>query len=105
MSARTAGASPIRLPATMRFLERDWLSSNGILFDDGRTATLVDTGFDRGHRLLCATPGGHGHDGDEHQRHHRQPQPLHLLLVLQHPPNPLRQLLQRRPPLLVRHDV
>ena len=36
---------PIRLPPTMRFLERDWLSSNGVLFDDGRQAALVDTGY------------------------------------------------------------
>jgi glyoxylase-like metal-dependent hydrolase (beta-lactamase superfamily II) len=62
MSARTAGASPIRLPATMRFLERDWLSSNGILFDDGRTATLVDTGFAK-HRALTVALVGHALGG------------------------------------------
>lgn len=42
---------PIRLPPTMRFLERDWLSSNGVLFDDGRQAALVDTGYVK-HREL-----------------------------------------------------
>ena len=62
MSARPSGASPIRLPATMRFLERDWLSSNGILFDDGRTATLVDTGFAK-HRELTVALVGHALGG------------------------------------------
>ncbi len=34
------------LPASMRVLERGWLSSNNVLlFDDDRTATLVDTGY------------------------------------------------------------
>jgi len=33
------------LPPTMRFVERDWLSSNGVLFDDGRHTALVDTGY------------------------------------------------------------
>lgn len=41
----------IRLPSTMRFLERDWLSSNGVLFDDGRYTALVDTGYVK-HRAL-----------------------------------------------------
>jgi glyoxylase-like metal-dependent hydrolase (beta-lactamase superfamily II) len=42
---------PIRLPPTMRFIERDWLSANGILFDDGGRSALVDTGYAK-HREL-----------------------------------------------------
>jgi glyoxylase-like metal-dependent hydrolase (beta-lactamase superfamily II) len=34
------------LPPSMHFIERDWLSANGVLFDDGRRTTLVDTGYD-----------------------------------------------------------
>ena len=34
-----------RLPRTMRFIERDWLSANGVLFDDGTHTALVDTGY------------------------------------------------------------
>jgi glyoxylase-like metal-dependent hydrolase (beta-lactamase superfamily II) len=45
---------PIRLPQTMRFLERDWLSSNGVLFDDGRRTALVDTGYDKHRDLTVA---------------------------------------------------
>jgi glyoxylase-like metal-dependent hydrolase (beta-lactamase superfamily II) len=33
------------LPPTMRFVERDWLSSNGVMFDDGSTTALVDSGY------------------------------------------------------------
>jgi len=33
------------LPPGLRFIERDWLSSNGILFDDGRRTALVDSGY------------------------------------------------------------
>ena len=33
------------LPASMRFIERDWLSANGVLFDDGTHTVLVDTGY------------------------------------------------------------
>lgn len=29
----------------MRFIERDWLSANGVLFDDGSHTALVDTGY------------------------------------------------------------
>ena len=41
------GSSPAAaLPATVRFLERDWLSCNQVLFDDGDgSATVVDTGY------------------------------------------------------------
>ncbi|MEI7446524.1 MAG: MBL fold metallo-hydrolase [Burkholderiales bacterium] len=40
-----------RLPPGVRFIERDWLSANGILLDDGHTAALVDTGYVK-HRAL-----------------------------------------------------
>jgi glyoxylase-like metal-dependent hydrolase (beta-lactamase superfamily II) len=33
------------LPSTMTVLERGWLSSNSILFDDGAEVSLVDTGY------------------------------------------------------------
>jgi len=33
------------LPPSMRFIERDWLSANGVLFDDGHHTALVDTGY------------------------------------------------------------
>lgn len=33
------------LPATMHVIERGWLSSNTILFDDGDAASVVDTGY------------------------------------------------------------
>ena len=47
MSNVSAGSSSLadRLPATVRFIERDWLSSNNILMFDEAGATLVDTGF------------------------------------------------------------
>jgi glyoxylase-like metal-dependent hydrolase (beta-lactamase superfamily II) len=42
----TAMASALpALPAGMRFIERDWLSANGVLFDDGTHTVLVDTGY------------------------------------------------------------
>lgn len=42
----TAADSPIRLPEPVRFIERDWLSSNMVLIaePDGG-ATLIDTGY------------------------------------------------------------
>ena len=43
-----------RLPATMRFIERDWLSANGILFDDGTRTALVDTGYVKHQDLTLA---------------------------------------------------
>jgi len=43
-----------RLPATMRFIERDWLSANGILFDDGTRTALVDTGYVKHRDLTLA---------------------------------------------------
>jgi glyoxylase-like metal-dependent hydrolase (beta-lactamase superfamily II) len=36
---------PVRLPATMQVLERGWLSSNNIVFDDGDSISVVDTGY------------------------------------------------------------
>jgi glyoxylase-like metal-dependent hydrolase (beta-lactamase superfamily II) len=35
----------IPLPATMTVLERGWLSSNNIVFDDGDAVSIVDTGY------------------------------------------------------------
>jgi hypothetical protein len=29
----------------MRFIERDWLSANGVLFDDGHHTALIDSGY------------------------------------------------------------
>jgi glyoxylase-like metal-dependent hydrolase (beta-lactamase superfamily II) len=43
-----------RLPPTMRFIERDWLSANGVLFDDGRRTALVDTGYVKHSALTLA---------------------------------------------------
>jgi glyoxylase-like metal-dependent hydrolase (beta-lactamase superfamily II) len=58
MTRDTATRSPmtrtIRLPPTMHFLERDWLSSNGVLFDDGRHTALVDTGYHKHRELTVA---------------------------------------------------
>jgi glyoxylase-like metal-dependent hydrolase (beta-lactamase superfamily II) len=36
---------PIDLPDTVRFIERDWLSSNQVMLFDGDEATVVDTGY------------------------------------------------------------
>jgi len=33
------------LPSTLTVLERGWLSSNGIVFDDGDAVSVVDTGY------------------------------------------------------------
>lgn len=35
------------LPPDMRVIERNWLSSNMIVFDNGLTITVVDTGYDK----------------------------------------------------------
>jgi len=37
--------TPVRLPGTMQVIERGWLSSNSIVFDDGGEVTVVDTGY------------------------------------------------------------
>jgi glyoxylase-like metal-dependent hydrolase (beta-lactamase superfamily II) len=47
-------SAPPRLPPTMRFVERDWLSANGVLFDDGRRSALVDTGYVKHRELTLA---------------------------------------------------
>ncbi len=44
----------VRLPASVRFIERDWLSANGVLLDDGRRAALVDTGYVKHRDLTLA---------------------------------------------------
>jgi glyoxylase-like metal-dependent hydrolase (beta-lactamase superfamily II) len=44
----------MRLPPSMRFVERDWLSANGVLFDDGRRTALVDTGYVKHRDLTLA---------------------------------------------------
>ncbi len=38
-------SAPVVLPATIKVLERGWLSSNNIVFDDGAAASVVDTGY------------------------------------------------------------
>src|SRR5690606_884703 len=42
---RRSAEVTIALPASVRFVERDWLSSNQIFLVDGDTATVVDTGY------------------------------------------------------------
>ena len=37
--------APVRLPGTIQVIERGWLSSNSIVFDDGDALTVVDTGY------------------------------------------------------------
>lgn len=45
----------IRLPPTMRFIERDWLSANQIVFlDGGHAASVIDTGYVKHEMLTCA---------------------------------------------------
>ena len=44
MTVRNAG-EPVRLPPTMQVIERGWLSSNNIVFDDGDSCSVVDTGY------------------------------------------------------------
>jgi glyoxylase-like metal-dependent hydrolase (beta-lactamase superfamily II) len=41
----------LQLPDTMRFIERDWLSANHILFFEQHQATVVDTGYKK-HQAL-----------------------------------------------------
>jgi len=38
--------APLPLPPTLRVLERGWLSSNAVVFDDGDAVSIVDTGYD-----------------------------------------------------------
>ncbi len=42
------------LPATLRFVERDWLSSNQVVGIDGDAATVVDTGYAKHAALTVA---------------------------------------------------
>lgn len=42
------------LPAALRFVERDWLSSNQVVGIDGAQATVVDTGYARHAALTVA---------------------------------------------------
>jgi glyoxylase-like metal-dependent hydrolase (beta-lactamase superfamily II) len=35
----------VTLPEHIRFIERDWLSANHVLFREGDEATLIDTGY------------------------------------------------------------
>jgi len=55
-------SEPARLPPGVRFIERDWLSSNGILFDDGTRSALVDSGYVK-HRETTATVLAHALGG------------------------------------------
>jgi glyoxylase-like metal-dependent hydrolase (beta-lactamase superfamily II) len=41
----SADRKAIRLPASMQVLERGWLSSNSIVFDDGGAISVLDTGY------------------------------------------------------------
>mgnify|MGYP002682426652 CR=1 FL=1 len=58
--ADASGAAPgaTALPASLRFIERDWLSSNQVLFFDGEGAqahaSLVDTGYVKHAELTLA---------------------------------------------------
>jgi len=42
--ARPSGTAPV-LPPSLRFIERDWLSSNQVLGCEGDAAVVVDTGY------------------------------------------------------------
>ena len=41
----SADRKAIRLPATMQVLERGWLSSNSIVFEEGGAISVLDTGY------------------------------------------------------------
>lgn len=41
----TPAATAPSLPPGMHFIQRDWLSANGVLFDDGQQLALIDTGY------------------------------------------------------------
>ncbi len=41
----SADRKAVRLPASMQVLERGWLSSNSIVFDEGGAISVVDTGY------------------------------------------------------------
>jgi glyoxylase-like metal-dependent hydrolase (beta-lactamase superfamily II) len=44
----------IELPSNIRFIERDWLSANHIIFFDGDDASIIDTGYSK-HQELTAS--------------------------------------------------
>jgi glyoxylase-like metal-dependent hydrolase (beta-lactamase superfamily II) len=44
----------IDLPSNIRFIERDWLSANHIIFFDGDDASIIDTGYSK-HQELTAS--------------------------------------------------
>ncbi len=44
MNTHRAGGA-VRLPPTMQVIERGWLSSNNIVFDDGDSCSVVDSGY------------------------------------------------------------
>ena len=37
----------MNLPSSIAFIERDWLSANHVMFHDGESATLIDSGYGR----------------------------------------------------------
>ncbi len=49
-----SASPPPRLPGTMQVLERGWLSSNSVLFDDGGAVSVLDTGYVSHAPLLVA---------------------------------------------------
>src|SRR5690606_34982242 len=53
------GRSPMSagLPDTVRFIERDWLSSNQVFLVDGDEATIVDTGYVKHAPMTAAIDG------------------------------------------------
>lgn len=62
LPATLAGDASPALPAGVHFIERDWLSSNGVLFLGDGPATLIDTGYHK-HRHLVRDVLAH-HLGD-----------------------------------------
>lgn len=42
------------LPPNMSFIERDWLSANHVIFREGDTATLIDSGYGRFNEVTLA---------------------------------------------------
>jgi glyoxylase-like metal-dependent hydrolase (beta-lactamase superfamily II) len=41
----TRRRAPVQLPSAVQVLERGWLSSNNLVFDDGDAVAVVDTGY------------------------------------------------------------
>lgn len=56
-----AAAAPAPLPDSMVFIERDWLSSNQVLFFDGDEATLIDSGYIKHAPMMLALIDAHLH--------------------------------------------